>query len=165
MVNFSDIGIASVEHGIILCHCNGQKIYNVGATGLIRAKYPDLITPYKEMLWAYEKEPDELLGKFATYRANEDLIICLAVGQHTVSGPEGNTSTKAYKKILNKIRMQMDTQRIIQKTGDPKQSLTLELHIPDTLGDEGGTVFKTDILPLIEAEFEGSKTPVFIHKT
>ena len=165
MVNFSDTGIATVEHGIILCHCNGQKIYNVGATGIIRAKYPDLIKQYKEMLWAYENEPDELIGKFAIYKANRDLIICLAVGQHTISGPESNTSLKAYRKILNKIRMQMDTQRIIQKTVDPKQALTLELHIPDTLGDEGGTVFKEDILPLIEAEFDGSKIPVFIHKT
>ena len=158
MIKRIDEGITYVRKGIIIVHCNAAGMMMSGSARCLRLKYPEIFDEYKDALWAFEKERSEIIGKFAVKEVAKGLRVCMCFAQMNISKYDTDTQPDAYRRIFRKVRRQLELQRAI--TDDES---TVELHIPDNLGNEGSTKFEDDILPVIEEEFSKSKIPVFIH--
>jgi len=158
MITETSEPVVQVKDGFVFLHCNCAKMMNVGVTKQFREIYPKIFDEYKEALWAYES-PGELIGKFKSVQLDKRLWACLCFAQLNVAKFDFDTKPDAYEKIFRSVKRQLTAH--IRKTFDDKWML----HVDSRLGNEGGTSFDDDILPIVKTVFEFSDIPVVIHRS
>lgn len=113
---------------VIMHQCNAKGWMGAGIAKEIAKKWPKAYDEYRKYCaWFKDGHEHEILGTFVGVKVKQDLIICNAIAQTTVSKSKQMTDYNAWETICSKIERQT---RYINTKSPQKWSI----HIPYKIG-------------------------------